>query len=524
MTMAGTLKYPIGIQEFPKLREGGFVYVDKTCYIQRLLEGAGYYFLSRPRRFGKSLFVSTLQSFFQGRRELFKGLAIDTPDTVWEERPVVSISLNTVEPHSDDALRKHLAVTFRGYEEIYGIDDNDDELASRFERILRKAYEQTGKKVAVLVDEYDGPILDTMEMEERNSAYRMTLKAVFSVLKSSDRHIHFAFVTGISRFSHTSLFSGANNLEDISLLDDFAGICGITERELLETLMSGIQDFADMKGIDARTMLALLKENYDGYHFTERCPDIYNPYSLLCALKQRKISDFWFRAGTPSFLINALRRDNFFLPDLDCMDVLESDLSAKESYLNNPVSLLFESGYVTIRSYDEDRQTFTLGLPNQEVAMSFSKALLPIYTGMTASAFRDSFMKMRNAVLDGKPDLFMELLRTFHHGNPYGNTRMAERETYFKNNIYLVFKALGFLPRSEEQTCNARMDVMLRTPRFIYIFELKTDGSVDRAMNQIEEKSYADPYIYEGRRIIRIAANYSTKVNNIDSWNIQESD
>lgn len=373
LTMADLLKYPIGIQEFPKLREGGFIYVDKTMYIQRLLDGAGYYFLSRPRRFGKSLFLSTLQSFFQGRHELFNGLAIDIPGIVWEARPVVSISLNTVEPHSDDALRKHLAVIFRVYEETYGIEDNDDELASRFERILRKAYEQTGRKVAVLIDEYDGPILDTLEMEERNKVYRMTLKSVFSVLKSSDMYIHFAFVTGISRFSHTSLFSGANNLEDISLLDEFAGICGITDQELLDTFMPSIHDFASQRGIDDKALAALLKENYDGYHFTERCPDIYNPYSLLCALKQKKISDFWFRAGTPSFLINALRRDDFFLPALDCIEVLESDLSAKESYLNNPVSLLFESGYITIRHYDEERQTFTLGLPNQEVAMSFSK-------------------------------------------------------------------------------------------------------------------------------------------------------
>lgn len=515
------MRYPVGMATFSELIEGGYAYVDKTKYIKPLTSQGKFIFLSRPRRFGKSLFLSTLESFFQGRRELFKGLAIDAPDTVWEERPVITISLNTVEPHSDDALRKHLAVIFHEYEEIYGIGDNDDELTSRFERILRKACEQTGKKAAVLIDEYDRPILDTMEMEDRNKAYRMTLKAVFSVLKSSDRYIHFAFVTGISRFSHTSLFSGANNLEDISLLDDFADICGITEQELLDSFMPGIHEFAKQKGIDCNALIALLKDNYDGYHFSERSPDIYNPYSLLCALKQKKISDFWFRAATPTFLINALRRDDFSLPALDCIEVLESDLYAKESYLNNPVALLFESGYITIRDYDEEKQTFTLGLPNKEVAESFSKALLPIYSGMTLTAFRDSFMKMRNAILDGKPEIFMELLKVFLHGNPYGNTHMAERETYFKNNIYLVFKALGFLPRSKEQTCNARMDVMLRTPRFIYIFELKTNGSVNKGMKQIEEKSYAEPYAYEGRHIIRIAANYSTKANNIDSWEIQ---
>lgn len=520
--MADPLKYPIGIQYFPDIIEGEYTYVDKTDFIRRLLDGSKYYFLSRPRRFGKSLFISTLETFFQGRRDLFKGLAIDTPDTVWEERPVVSISLNTVDPQSEDALRKHLSSFFREYEKTYGIEENNDEPSLRFERILREAYEQTGKKVAVLIDEYDGPILDTLDMEERNKSFRLTLKSVFSVLKSADKYIHFAFVTGISRFSHTSLFSGANNLEDISLLDEFASICGITEQELKTDFIPGIKDFAEQKCITPEAMLALLKENYDGYHFTERCPDIYNPFSLLCALKQKKISDFWFRAGTPSFLINALRRDDFFLPELDCIEALESDLSAKESYLNNPVSLLFESGYVTILHYDEERETFTLGLPNKEVAESFSKALLPVYSGMSVTAFRDSFMKMRNAILDGKADIFMQLLKTFLQGNPYGNTRMAERETYFKNNIYLIFKALGFLPRSEEQTCNARMDLMLRTSRFIYIFELKTNGSVEKAKNQIDEKSYTAPYTDEGRHIIRISANYSTKINNIDSWDIQE--
>lgn len=520
--MADTLRYPIGIQYFPDIIEGGFVYVDKTMYIKQLLDGAGYYFLSRPRRFGKSLFISTLEAFFEARRDLFNGLAIDTPDTIWKKRPVINISLNAIDPHSDNALRKVLESTFRDYEKIYGIEDNDDELASRFERILRKAFEQTGLQAAVLIDEYDGPILDTLEMEERNESYRMTLKSVFSVLKSADRYIYFAFVTGVSRFSHTSLFSGANNLEDISLLDEFAGICGITDEELRKDFMPGIHVFAQAEGIEDEDMIMKLKENYDGYHFSEHCPDIYNPFSLLNSLKQKKLSDFWFRSGTPTFLINVLRRDGFFIPELDCIEVLESDLSAKESYIYNPVSLLFESGYITIHHYDEEKQTFTLGLPNNEVATSFSKALLPVYSGMNSTAFRDIFMKMRNAILDGKPNLFMELLKSFLHGNPYSNTLIAQRETYFKNNIYLIFKALGFLPRSEEQTCNARMDVMLRTTRYVYIFELKTDGSVKTAMQQIEDKGYADPYLYEGRRIIRIAANYSTKTNNIDSWEIRE--
>lgn len=519
--MPDELRYPIGIQYFPDLIEGGYVYVDKTDYIRRLIRGGKYYFLSRPRRFGKSLFLSTLQAFFEGRKDLFNGLAIDTPDIVWEAHPVIMLSLNTIDPNSEDSLRNILDNIFHDYEEFYGIEVRNGELSSRFERILKMAYEHTGQKVAVLIDEYDAPILATMEMEARNKSFRMTLKSVFSVLKSADKYIYFAFVTGVSRFSQTSLFSGANNLEDISIVDDFGCICGVTEKELRARLMPGIRGFAEKERVDEESMLTLLKENYDGYHFSERCPDIYNPFSLLNALKQKKITDYWFQSGTPTSLIEVLKRDGFYLPKLDCIETLESDLSAKESYINSPVSLLFEAGYITIRRYDEEKQTFILGLPNREVATSFSKALLPVYSGLGETVFHDSFMKMRNAILEGDAELFMRLLQTFLHGNPYGNTLMAQRETYFKNNIYLIFKALGFLPRSEEQTCNARMDVMLRTRRFIFIFELKTDGNVEDAMSQIDDKGYTVPYEYEQRTIIKIAANYSTKLNNIDSWEIQ---
>lgn len=518
--MEKKLRYPIGIQTFSEIIEGGYVYIDKSRYIKNLRDEGKYYFLSRPRRFGKSLFLSTLEAYFEGRRDLFKGLAIDTPDTVWEKHPVIHISLNTVEPHSDDALRKTLANIFRRYEETYGIEDNEDELASRFERILKKAFEQTGKKAAVLIDEYDGPILDTLEMEERNKLYRMTLKSVFSVLKSCDRYIEFAFVTGVSRFSHTSLFSGANNLKDISLDDRYAAICGITEDEFKEHLPESVKELANKLKVSEEEAFMMLKENYDGYHFSEESPDIYNPYSLLNALDSRKINDYWFKSGTPSYLIGVMKRDDFYLPDLDCIETMASGLSVNESYLNNPVSLLFESGYLTIKGYDDEKGLYTLGLPNNEVAKSFSSALMPIYSGCTEKACEDLIKDMRSAAIDGEPEKFMDLLQTFLEGNPYGNTEMARRETYFKNNIYIIFKALGFLPRAEEQTCRARMDVMLRTRRFIYIFELKTDGDVDKAMDQIDDKGYARPYAHSGKTIIRISANYSTTRNNIDTWKI----
>ncbi|MDE6631719.1 MAG: ATP-binding protein [Muribaculaceae bacterium] len=518
--MEKILKYPIGIQTFSKIIEGGYIYIDKTQYIRKLKDEGNFYFLSRPRRFGKSLLLSTMEAYFEGKRDLFKGLYIYDEEADWTPYPVLMFSFNTLEASSMDSLSIFLNTVFSRYERIYGKDSDVVELPQRFENLLLNAYEKTGQKVAVLIDEYDAPLLNTLDRPELNERYRQTLKAVFSVLKSYDRYIEFAFVTGVSRFSHTSLFSGANNLTDITLEDDYAGMCGITEDELKEYLPDAISEFAKKQKTSEEEAFFMLKASYDGYHFSQESPDVYNPFSLLSALRSKRVDDFWFKSGTPSYLIGIMKRDNFFLPDLDRIETLASGLSVKESYLNNPVALLFETGYLTIKSYDEEKSLYTLGLPNMEVAESFSRALIPIYSGYTDVECDRLLVKMRSAVIDGEADRFMELLQTFLEGNPYGNTEMAKRESYFKNNIYIIFRALGFLPRAEEQTCRARMDVMLRTRRFIYIFELKTDGNVSKAMDQIEDKGYADPYRHSDKTVIRIAANYSTQRNNIDSWEI----
>lgn len=518
--MAKRLKYPIGIQTFSKIIEDGYIYIDKTQYIQRLRDSGSFYFLSRPRRFGKSLFVSTLEAYFEGRVDLFKGLAINEEKYDWTSYPVLTFSFNTLDAKSELSLDEFLDVAFSRYEKKYGKDPNVKALPQRFENLLLNAYEQTGKKVVVLIDEYDAPLLDTLDRHELHERYRQLLKPVFSVLKSFDRYIEFAFVTGVSRFSHTSLFSGANNLKDITLEDEYSGICGITEDELKDYLPESIREFAKKQKLSEEEAFHMLKENYDGYHFSQDSPDVYNPYSLLNALDSKRVDDFWFKSGTPSYLIGVMKRDDFNLPDMDCIETQASGLSVKESYLNNPVALLFETGYLTIKGYDEEIKLYTLGLPNKEVAESFAKALMPIYSGYTDHECEDLIVKMRKAVVEGDAERFMDILQTFLEGNPYGNTEMARRESYFKNNIYIIFKALGFLPRAEEQTCSARMDVMLRTRKFIYIFELKTDGKVSKAMDQIENKGYSLPYKHSDKTIIRIAANYSTERNNIDSWEI----
>lgn len=515
-------EYPVGVQSFGLLRKSGFVYVDKTQYIKELVRIPRYIFLSRPRRFGKSLLLSTIEEYFKGNRELFNGLALDTDDVDWVSRPIFTFSFSRFDPKSEDALYQTISNQLLEYEKIYGKEEGITELAPRLENLIKRAYAREQREVVVLVDEYDAPLLSTLHNDALNISYRETLKSIFTVVKDLNNYIYFEFVTGISRFSHTSLFSGANNLDDISMLEEYAGICGITEGELIANLDSGIRAYSESKGITFEDALAVFKKNYDGYHFTKECPDIYNPFSLMKALRYLEIGDYWFSSGTPSYLWEVMKNDNFYLPKLDCMEALESELSSKESYAKNPIALLYESGYITIKGYDDESGIFILGLPNEEVAVSFSKALMPIYSGYSETEYNDLFVGMRKAVMTGRADDFMGMLQTFLSGNPYSNSELNKRETYFKNNIFLVFKALGFRPHAEYETCNARIDNMLETRRYVYIFELKVNKNAKVALDQINEKGYANPWMHSGKIIIKIGANYSTQTNNIDGWCIEQ--
>lgn len=512
--------YPVGVQSFELLRKSGFVYIDKTHYIKELVAKPRYLFLSRPRRFGKSLLLSTIEEYFKGNRDLFKGLSIDSDDVDWTPRPVISFSFNNIDPKKEDDLINAVSFSLSVYENKYNIIPNTDSIMSRLENLIRLAYEQNHREVALLVDEYDAPLLSTLNDEKLNNSYRDTLKAIFSVAKNLNRYIYFELVTGVSRFSHTSLFSGANNLDDISMMDEYAGLCGITEQELIDNLTPGIRAFAEEDNITEEAAFSLFRQNFDGYHFSKKCLDIFNPFSLMKALRYRQIGDYWFSTGTPSYLLEVMKEDNFYLPKLECMEAVASELSAKESYIKNPIALLYESGYITIKSYDRESDIYTLGLPNQEVAVSFSKALTPIYAGISDIEYNDLYVGMRKAIISGRANDFMELLKTFLSGNPYSNTELSKRETYFKNNIFLVFKALGFKPQAELQTCSARMDNMLETKLFVYIFELKVDKTAKEALDQIDEKAYAGSWMHSGKTVIKIGANYSTKTNNIDDWDI----
>ncbi len=517
------LRYPVGLQSFSEIIEGGYVYVDKTNFIYQMQKDGKYYFISRPRRFGKSLFISTLEAYFQGRRDLFKGLALDRDDIDWQPRPVFHFSFNHMRAWSVDNLLELLDDTFEILEEIYGKDEKEKPIAQRFMRLLKRAHAQTGRKVAILVDEYDFPILESLAKPELNDAYRDILKEFFTVLKDADPYVHFVFVTGISRFSHTSLFSGANNIPDMSLDPSYATLFGISEEELHHYFKLGIQNFANKENISETEALLKLKDNYDGYHFTADSPDIYNPYSLLRTLKSKDVDDYWFGSGTPSYLIKTLERADFFLPRLECIKRHRRELMARDSHLYNPVNLMFESGYLTIKDYDSASATYTLGIPNKEVGSALSEALLPVYSERSVDDVSDITTQMREAVTYGHPELFLQLVQTFLEGNPYTNSELAKRETYFKNSLFLILRLLGFMPRTEEQTCSVRTDLVLKVKDYVYIFELKVNSTASKAMEQILEKGYHLPYRFEKREVILIGANYSTESNNIDSWEIAKA-
>lgn len=518
------LRYPVGIQSFEKLREMGYLYVDKTAVIERLISRPGYYFLSRPRRFGKSLLLSTLKAYFEGKRDLFSGLAIDRDDMLWDSRPVFMLMLNSMAAESKKDLDSVMEKFLADHESGYGLPTGNPsglEYPQRLIRLFEHAHRTTGKRIVLLVDEYDAPLLATLENPELNRKYKAVLRAVFNVMKEADSIIEFAMLTGVSRFSQTSLFSGPNNLNDITMQPDFAAICGITDEEIHRDLAPGIAEFAKANNISKEDAFFRLKEYYDGYHFTRNSPDIYNPFSVISALNNKSIGNYWFRSGTPTFLVKALMRDGFYLSDLDEIEADAMSLSDIESYVQNPVALLFETGYLSIKHYDPEYDLYHLGLPNKEVSDSFIKFLLPHYTRIPSHDSDSELRRMKDLIKAGKAEGFMEYLKGFMAGIPYSNVDFKVKEKYFKNNLYLILKLLGFNVRTEVETSFSRMDMVLETESIVYIFELKLDSSAETALRQIEDREYDAPFGHKGKRLLRIGVSYSSRTNNIDSWVIR---
>lgn len=514
-------KYPVGIQDFESLRRGGYVYVDKTELVYRLANGIKYIFLARPRRFGKSLLLSTLKAYFEGKKELFDGLAITELERDWTCRPVLQLSLAAYNRNNGGNLEAILNQTFQQWEKEYNVETIDSDFSMRFRNVILAANRCSGKDVVILIDEYDAPMVAHLGDEERHSQVRNLLKSIYVNLKDMDHYIRFGMLTGVSRFSRTSIFSGLNNLTDISLNKQFSSICGITEAELKSDFEPGIRELARELEIDYDGALRELKSNYDGYHFTEKSQDIYNPFSVLNALEQKKIDSYWFNSGTPTFLVDVIYNTNHFLPEYFSEEVEGHTLSDIDTYKTDPIALMFQTGYLTIKDYDRELQTYRLGLPNLEVRRGLSKGLLQVYMNQGGDRTSSSVLAIRRAFANGRAEDAMERIKSFLAGIPYELAK-GKDEIYFENNLYLLFNLIGINTYAEYHTSRGRIDLLVTMPKYIYVMELKLDGTPREALDQIDAKGYAEQFASDPRRVVKIGINFSRTTRNIDSWIIEE--
>ena len=532
-------KLPIGVQSFKVLRNDRYLYVDKTEYLFRLVQSGRVYFLSRPRRFGKSLFLSTLAAYFLGQKELFKDLYLEKAEeeqarfeqrAAWEVYPVLYLDFNVGKYTDSGALNERLHIMLCAEESVYGISPSKEEqpfFASRFEKFLKIVYQQTGKQVVILVDEYDKPLLQTMGVnEELNEHYRNTLKAFYSVIKTCDQYIRFAFLTGVTKFSKISIFSDLNNLEDISLRNDYAGICGITEQELEQNFEPEIEALSIAEGLTRSKTLAALKKQYDGYLFAKAGVNVYNPFSLLSAFKAKDFGSYWFSTGTPTFLVNYLKEAHYFIPDLDGnVELNESGLETYRAVTENALPILFQSGYLTIIGYIKEARLYKLGFPNDEVRYGFLENLLPAYSSLPLGDTGKSVWQFVQDIREGKVDSFMERMRSIIAGIPYDNfteENMKLREQNYQTAVYLVFALMGQFVQTEVHCSTGRADCVVTTADSIYLFEFKLtgNGSAEDALNQIKEKEYAAKYQVDGKKIVLIGSSFDEKTRTIKEWRV----
>ena len=516
MSKQPLIKYPIGQQSFEIIRKNDYLYVDKTKYIETIINGSRYYFLGRPRRFGKSLFLSTLKCFFEGKRELFKGLYADTMDWDWEEYPVLHLDLNTLKYKSIQDLDSLFDLQMRKWEEKYGIDTGETIHSLRFGELLRLISEKTGKTVVILVDEYDKPLVNNIDNPELFNEFRNTLAALYSNFKSGADYIRLVFLTGVSRFGKLSVFSGLNNISNISFDYRYAGICGISEEELLENFQEGIKTLGEINGQTEEETVAELKRRYDGYHFTEVSPDIYNPFSLLNVFDKSRYSNYWIESGTPELLVTQLKRADVDLAKLMSARSNEAVLSGLDIDNMSAVALLFQTGYLTIKSYNARARLFQLGLPNDEVREGFLEYLLPAYSSVKKDDAPVFIYDFQTEIEEGRVDDFMRRLQSFFSGTSY--EMKTEEERNVQNAMFILFRLLGLSVDVEYRTSDGRIDILVRTDRYVYIMELKYDRSAEEALAQIERKEYSLPWAVDSRETIAIGINFSTSRRTIDSW------
>ena len=518
------VNYPIGIQTFETIRSNDYLYVDKTKYIYEATHPGRYVFLSRPRRFGKSLLTSTLDAYFSGRKDLFKGLAIEELEKEWKQYPVLHFSLASAKRGTVQDLEDIITMQLEDAESKYGIPQSETNITKRFTRLVKDIYEKTGTQVVVLIDEYDAPMLTVLHDSERLEQMRTELQAFYSPLKDLDPYLRFVFITGITKFSQLSIFSQLNNLNNISMLPQYAAMCGITIKELEDNFQEGIGLLAEKYHYSHQQVIDKLLYHYDGYHFSEDSEGVLNPFSLLSAMNNRKFDNYWFSTGTPTFLVNMLKHFRTDITKIDGSEAWATDFDQPTENMQSILPLFYQSGYITIKGYDPIMQFYTLGFPNEEVKVGLMRILIPYYVHTNNVEASHAVGRMYQALRKDDMDSCLKAMQEFLTTIPYQENTLKDAPTtegHFTAMLYVMFSLLNVYVFSQVRNAKGRLDILIETDTTIYVMELKLDGDLDKALRQIDEKDYAIPYKSDGRKVVKVAINFSTELRTIKEWKIE---
>lgn len=522
-------RYPIGIQTFSELIREGYIYVDKTDLVWQLSHYAKFIFLSRPRQFGKSLLSSTLHSYFDGEKELFEGLKIMAMEQEWKQYPVIHLDLSGAKHLSVQGVKDELGRLIVEYERIYGTNSSETSSGMRFAGIISRAYEQTGKQVAVIIDEYDAPLLDALHEDEVLKAKREIMQEFYQRLKMLEPKIKFCFITGITKFSQLSIFSTINNLTNVTMDPRFASICGITENELTTVMSEDIKMLASSYNETPEQMHVRLKLQYDGYHFTRNSEEIYNPYSLLKSFQQKEVANYWFESGTPTFLIRQMQYFKTDIMSLDHLEVPSSAFDQPTENMEDALPLLYQTGYLTIKNYDREGDIYSLAIPNQEVRIGYARGLLPEYTGLNSAEVQTGFaLKFWRALKKNDIHQAMKEMKTFLSGIPYVEgfkkklESVATAEGFYEYTFYLIFSMLNVYARTQVKCAGGRVDMVVWMPDVIYVLELKVNDTAQSALQQINNNRYAAPYSSDNRKVVKVGVKFAPDRMTIENWAIEE--
>lgn len=510
---------PVGIQTFSEIRENDYLYVDKTEYVYRMTSSGKYFFLSRPRRFGKSLLTSTLRSYFEGRRELFEGLAISRLEKEWTEYPVLHFDMSMAKHLDKEELERYLGYRMKEYEVVYGVTSLTLDNHERLTKLIQQAYHKTGKKVVVLIDEYDAPLLDVVHEDENLPLLRNVMRNFYSPLKACDPYLRFVFLTGITKFSQLSIFSELNNITNISMFPEYAGICGITKEEMLTQMSDYIDNLAGIQGTTGQKIVEKLTDKYDGYHFTWPSPDVFNPFSIIKAFAFNRIKDYWFESGTPTYLVEMLGKYEIEPSQIGNVTAIAADFDAPTERMTNIIPLLYQSGYLTIKDYNELTEIYTLDIPNTEIRMGLMNSLLPNYTQQKTMEGRVAVAEMYMAIRQDDMDKALCLLRTFLLTVPECDN--TNYEGHYQQMLYVIFSLLGQYIDIEVRTATGRVDMVMRTAKRIYLMELKINKSAKQAIKQIEMKDYPARFALNKLPIAKVGINFSLSERTITDWIIE---